>query len=101
MKRIFAFLTLISGAFALNYHGVALAPDNTHGWAVCIDTVLIFHTTDSGATWQTQSNMPVSAKRFFDVCCFDQMAAWTCGMLGEILHTDNGGLDWYAQAIGL
>ncbi|MGB3480023.1 MAG: YCF48-related protein, partial [bacterium] len=42
-----------------------------------------------------------SAKRFFDVCCFDQMAAWTCGMLGEILHTDNGGLDWYAQAIGL
>jgi len=101
MRQITVFLTLISGAFALNYHGVALAPDNTHGWAVCIDTVLILHTTDSGATWQTQSNMPDSAKRFFDVGCVDQMTAWTCGMLGEILHTDNGGLDWYAQTIGL
>lgn len=101
MKRIVVFLTLISGAFALNYHGVALAPDNIHGWAVCIDTVLIFNTTNGGATWQTQNNIPDSVKRFFDVSCIDQVSAWTCGMLGEILHTDNGGLDWYVQAIGL
>jgi len=100
MKRILIFLTLISGAFALNYHGVALAPDNTHGWAVCIDTALIFYTTDNGATWQGQ-DLPTGTKRFFDVCCVDQMTVWTCGLLGEILHTDNGGLDWYAQAIGL
>lgn len=101
MKHIVFFLIIISGAFGFNYHGVALAPDNTHGWAVCIDTVLILHTTNGGATWQTQSNMPDSAKRFFDVTCIDQLTAWTCGILGEILHTDNGGLDWYGQAIGL
>jgi photosystem II stability/assembly factor-like uncharacterized protein len=101
VKYTLLFLMLISGAFALNYHGVALAPDNTHGWAVCIDTVLILHTTNGGATWQSQSNMPDSAKRFFDVTCIDQLTAWTCGILGEILHTDNGGLDWYGQAIGL
>ncbi len=100
MKHIVFFLIIISGAFALNYHGVALAPDNTHGWTVCIDTALIFYTTDHGATWQEQ-NVPVGTKRFFDVGCVDQMTAWTCGILGEILHTDNGGLDWYAQAIGL
>ena len=100
MKHIVFFLIITSGAFALNYHGVALAPDNTHGWTVCIDTALIFYTTDHGATWQEQ-NVPVGTKRFFDVCCVDQMTAWTCGILGEILHTDNGGLDWYAQAIGL
>ena len=100
MKHIVFFLIIISGAFGLNYHGVALAPDNTHGWTVCIDTALIFYTTDHGATWQEQ-NVPVGTKRFFDVTCVDQMTAWTCGILGEILHTDNGGLDWYGQAIGL
>ncbi len=100
MKHIAFFLIIMSGAFALNYHGVALAPDNTYGWAVCIDTVLILHTIDGGATWQTQT-VPPGTKRFFDVGCVDQMAAWTVGLLGEILHTENSGLDWYNQAIGL
>ena len=74
MKHIVFFMIIISGAFALNYHGVALAPDNTHGWTVCIDTVLILHTTNGGATWQTQT-IPPGTKRFFDVTCVDQMTA--------------------------
>lgn len=83
-----------------SYHGVALAPDNQHGWVVCIDTALIFHTTDGGATW-TEQNPDSNARRFFDVTCIDQVTAWTCGVLGEIEHTDNGGLDWLRQTEGL
>ena len=101
MKCLIIILTIISSVFALNYHGVALAPNNTDGWTVCIDTALIFHTTDGGATWQSQSNTPDSIKRFFDVGCYDQLSVWTCGILGEILHTDNGGLDWFRPAAGL
>jgi len=100
MKYTLLFLIIISSAFAYNYHGCALAPDNLHGWVVCIDTILIIHTTDGGATWQPQQNLPDTVRRFFDVTCIDQYRAWTCGILGEILHTDNGGLDWYQQVIG-
>jgi len=95
------FLILISSVSAYNYHGCALAPDNLHGWVVCLDTVMILYTTDGGATWQPQDPPDSTTKRFFDVTCIDQLSAWTCGILGEILHTDNGGIDWYAQAIGL
>jgi len=101
MKYTLFFLILISSAFAYNYHGCALAPDNLHGWVVCIDTALIFHTTDGGATWQPQQNLPDTVHRFFDVTCIDQYRAWTCGILGQILHTENGGLDWYMQIIVL
>lgn len=100
MKYTLSILIIISSIFARNYHGCTLAPDNLHGWVVCLDTVLILHTTDGGPTWQPQ-NAPDSAERFFDVTCTDQFCAWTCGILGEIIHTDNGGLDWYGQAIGL
>ncbi|MBN2620545.1 hypothetical protein JXB22_05575 [candidate division WOR-3 bacterium] len=83
-----------------SYHGVALAPDNQHGWVACIDTALIFHTTDGGASWFEQAP-DSNARRFFDITCIDQFTAWTCGVLGEIEHTDNGGLDWIRQTEGL
>ncbi|MBA7474025.1 Ycf48-like protein [subsurface metagenome] len=101
MKYILLFLILISSVFAYNYHGCTLAPDNLHGWVVCIDTISIRHTTDGGATWQPQQNLPDTVHRFFGVTCIDQYSAWTCGILGQILHTANGGLDWYMQIIGL
>ncbi len=100
MKYIIMSLALISTLFAANYHGCALASDNLHGWVVRLDSAFILHTTDGGATWQTQ-NIPVGSKRFFDVTCIDQFSAWTCADEAEILHTDNGGLDWSAQIIGL
>ncbi len=106
MKYILIFLILISSAFALDYHGCALAPDNLHGWIVCIDTsATILHTTDGGTTWEQQS--PPSAdttRKLFDVTCVNQFLAWTTGFhsqwAAEILHTDNGGLDWYQQVRG-
>jgi photosystem II stability/assembly factor-like uncharacterized protein len=100
MKYFLLFLTIISGVFAYDYHGCTLATDNLHGWVVCLDTVLILHTTDGGSTWQPQ-NPPAGSRRFFDITCFDEFCAWTCGILGEILHTENGGLDWIMQVYGL
>lgn len=101
MKCLFMITFYFAISFAqYNYHGVALAPDHLHGWVVCIDTTLIFNTTDGGATW-TEQQPDTNARRFFDVCCIDQLTAWTCGILGEIEHTDNGGLDWYRQTEGL
>lgn len=98
MMIIIIFSTLLIAQY--NYHGVALAPDNQHGWVVCIDTALIFYTTDGGASWAEQQP-DSNARRFFDVTCIDQNTAWTCGILGEIEHTDNGGLDWFRQTEGL
>lgn len=101
MKYILICLILsTSSLFALNYHGCTLAPDNIHGWVVCLDTALIFHTTDGGVNWQQQT-APAGAERFFDITCTSQFDAWTCGILGEILHTNNGGADWFGQIIGL
>lgn len=100
MRYVIIGLAVFSSLFAHNYHGITLAPDNVHGWVVCLDTALIFYTDDGGLTWQEQT-IPASTKRFFDVTCLDQLNAWTCGILGEILHTDNGGMDWYVQTSGL
>jgi photosystem II stability/assembly factor-like uncharacterized protein len=100
MKYLSLFLAMLCIASAYNYHGCALAPDNLHGWVVTIDTALIFYTSNGGATWQQQI-IPEGSKKIFDVTCIDEFSAWTCGILGEILHTDNGGLDWTAQIVGL
>jgi len=100
MKFIVLFLITLSLAFAYNYHGCTLAPDNVHGWVITIDTALVFHTSDGGIHWHMQ-DVPANTKRFFDVTCTDEIRAWTCGMLGEILHTENGGIDWVLQATGL
>src|SRR4030042_762362 len=100
MKFIFSMALIVSTLFALNYHGCTLAPDNLHGWVACLDSVLILKTTDGGMTWQPQS-VPINTKRFFDVTCTDNQNAWTCGVLGEILHTTDGGANWFGQVIGL
>ncbi|MCK4673764.1 T9SS type A sorting domain-containing protein [candidate division WOR-3 bacterium] len=104
MKYTLFFLILISSAFALNYHGCTLAPDNVHGWIVVINPPLILHTTDGGATWESQSLPDTATRKLFDITCVDQFSAWITGWHGlhaaEILHTDNGGLDWYRQVAG-
>ena len=100
VKYLILFLTIMTTAFGFNYHGCALAPDNLNGWVVCLDTALIFHTSNGGVTWEHQ---PVSdsALVFFDVTCTDELLAWTCGNLGQIYHTSNGGLEWVQQCSGL
>jgi len=101
VRYFIACMCVITGLFAQNYHGCTLAPDNIHGWVVRLDTALIYHTTNGGTTWWYTQTIPTGSKRFFDVECIDEKRVWTVGILGEILHTENGGLDWYRQVTGL
>jgi photosystem II stability/assembly factor-like uncharacterized protein len=100
MKYLIALLAGAGCLFGFDYHGCALAPDNLHGWVVCIDTVLILNTSNGGQSWQVQS-APNGSEKFYDVTCVDELQAWTSGHLGQVLHTDNGGLDWIVLPINL
>jgi photosystem II stability/assembly factor-like uncharacterized protein len=101
MKYVMLIIVVWVGALsALSYHGCALASDNQHGWVVCIDTALIFHTTNGGSVWEQQT-VPPGSRRFFDITCSSEAKAWTIGILGEILYTTNGGTNWLWQIEGL
>jgi len=100
MKYLLIILCLAGSLAAYNYHGCALAPDNLNGWVVCIDTFLVFKTTNGGQTWQTQA-LPNGTNTFYDVNCVDALKAWTSGDLGQVLHTDDGGGSWVIQPIVL
>jgi len=105
MRGLIILLALASTAFAINYHGCTLAPDNQNGWVVCIDTVLILHTTNGGTSWMPQE-VPADTigRRLWDVTCYDALHAWTTGKhnlhAGEILGTSDGGNLWERQEAG-
>jgi photosystem II stability/assembly factor-like uncharacterized protein len=105
MKGLILLVALTSTAFAINYHGCTLAPDNVNGWIVCLDTTLIIHTSDGGTTWIPQEVPPDTiARRLWDVTCYDGSRAWTTGKhnlhAGEILGTTDGGNLWERQEAG-
>ncbi len=105
MRGLILLVALTSTAFAINYHGCTLAPDNVNGWIVCLDTTLIIHTSDGGSTWVPQEVPPDTiARRFWDVTCYDGSHAWTTGKhnlhAGEILGTSDGGNVWERQEAG-
>lgn len=83
-----------------NFHGCCLAPDNLTGWIVTLDSIIVLKTTDGGAHWFEQPNN-AAARRFFDVTCTNNNNVWTCGILGEITHSSNGGQTWVHQVQGL
>ncbi len=83
-----------------NFHGCCLAPDNLTGWVVTIDSMIVLKTTNGGINWFEQQN-PAAARKFFDITCRDNQKVWTCGILGEITHTSNGGQTWVHQIQGL
>ena len=94
-------LFIISRLYAYqNFHGCCLAPDNLTGWVVTIDSIIVLKTTDGGAHWFEQPNN-AAGRKFFDITCRDNLKVWTCGILGEITHTNNGGQTWIHQVQGL
>ncbi len=100
MRSAIIILCLAAGAgmASYNYHGVAVAPDGMNSWVVTIETTLVFHSSDFAATWEEQEVLTI--RDFFDVCFLDDMTGWTCGRLGDIWHTENGGDSWYRQNLG-
>jgi len=100
-KYLSFLLFIISGLYAYqNFHGCCLAPDDLTGWVVTLDSIIVLKTTDGGAHWFEQPNN-AAARKFFDITCRDNLNAWTCGILGEITHTSNGGQTWIHQVQGL
>jgi photosystem II stability/assembly factor-like uncharacterized protein len=104
MRNVKIFMGLLwclsmSGSFAYqSFHGCALASDNATGWVVTQDSMIILKTTDGGANWFEQANP--ADRRFFDVACFGNQKAWTCGILGQICYTSDGGQNWAIQLAG-
>jgi len=98
---LFPIVIINSGLFAYqNFHGCCLASDNLTGWAVTLDSIIVLKTADGGAYWQEQTNS-AATRKFFDITCRDNLKAWTCGILGEITYTNNGGQNWTHQVQGL
>lgn len=68
-----------------------------NGWAVG-DLGRIFHTTDGGKTWETQS---AGTKRpFVTSACTDANNVWIAGQAGQIAHSTDAGKTWTAQQSG-
>jgi photosystem II stability/assembly factor-like uncharacterized protein len=89
------------------FHGVDFV-DADHGWAVggfvggtFGDTYIrtIEHTADGGATWSGQLYQ-YNEKPLASVSFVDADNGWAVGDQGAILHTANGGADWYEQSSG-
>ncbi len=73
----------------------------TLGWAVgsYSDVGAILHTTDGGANWSLQYQMPgIGFLR--GVAFADAQNGWAVGGAGTILHTSDGGLTWSPQSSG-
>lgn len=101
MKYIIFIFTLAGSLAAYNFHGCALAPDNLNGWVVCIDTELVYITTNGGQSWTQPESLPTGTNRFYDITCASGLLAWTSGDLGQVLHTSDGGTVWNIQPIVL
>jgi photosystem II stability/assembly factor-like uncharacterized protein len=54
----------------------------------------ILATTDGGATWSAQLNIPVSV---YDMAFLDKLTGWASGSNGIIYHTADGGRSWNKQ----
>jgi photosystem II stability/assembly factor-like uncharacterized protein len=54
----------------------------------------ILATTDGGATWSPQLNIPVS---IYDIFFLDKSKGWASGSNGIIYHTADGGRTWNRQ----
>lgn len=54
----------------------------------------ILGTTDGGATWSSQYNVPIS---IYDIFFIDKSFGWASGSRGVIYATTDGGLSWNTQ----
>ncbi|UCG43090.1 MAG: hypothetical protein JSU73_00290 [candidate division WOR-3 bacterium] len=82
----------------LIYHGVAVEPGGMNAWVATIETVAVYHTPDFARTWECQEVLTV--RDFFDIHFIDSLRGWTCGRLGTIFGTSDGGASWAQQNLG-
>jgi len=79
-----------------NVHAVRAVDDNNI-W-ITTNTGGIFHSGDSGETWQPQSNPAEKGKILLGDCEFiDTRTGWIPGLYGTMIHTTDGGATWQLQ----
>ena len=88
----------LSEAAADHFDFRAVAVEGSHVWIAGAPGTRIFHSADSGQTWQsaaTNQTAPLSAIHFVDA-----QNGWAAGALGSILATHDGGQTWQSQRAG-
>lgn len=88
------------------FHGVYYNPNGldawacTNGWVTDGDTVAcVFRSYDGGETWNL-SDRPTRSD-LFDIYMVSLKKGWVVGLNGDILHTTDGGNNWYRVQYGL
>jgi photosystem II stability/assembly factor-like uncharacterized protein len=95
---------------AYEWHGYQLyLPLAMKGWRPCVgwvvgiesgtDQGLLFHTSNSGATWTIQGTDADRQYALNGVSAVDTNNAWVTGNHGTILRTRDGGLTWQHQTM--
>ncbi|MGA2622708.1 MAG: YCF48-related protein [Bacteroidota bacterium] len=69
----------------------SISLQNTEAWA-CGTGGVIFHTTNSGDTWEAQASGLAASLESIQMV--NQNDGWCVGDSGRILETDNGGTTW-------
>ena len=99
-KMLFTLLLMIvSVGLAINWHGVAIAPDGQNCWAVAIDTNLVKHSPDFCQTWYPQ--VVPDIRVHFDVFFINAQKGWIGSDQGFIFCTTDVGDTWTRQIAGL
>ena len=71
--------------------------NQTHGWTVGDDGVVLF-TTDGGTSWNSQTSNTI--EDLFGLYFLNQNHGWAVGNDGVILSTTDGGTSWNSQTSG-
>jgi photosystem II stability/assembly factor-like uncharacterized protein len=73
----------------------AVSVVGNHAWAVGRPGTVIFHSSDSGATWEMQKTGQILS--LHGVQFIDENQGWAVGEMGTILTTSDGGKTWKVQ----
>jgi photosystem II stability/assembly factor-like uncharacterized protein len=78
------FVAQAEGLFALDMHNI---------WAVA-GAGYIYHSTDGGATWETQEAGVVTASALSQIKFIDALHGYASGAANTVLYTADGGVTW-------
>lgn len=57
----------------------------------------VYFTTNGGGTW---INVTSSIEYLYGIEVLDPMNIWACGLVGTMIHTADGGINWTVQTTG-
>lgn len=78
-----------------NVHG-CMTPDDKNVW-ICGNYGMIYHGTDNGTAWKWEAQESGVKNLLFDGTFINTQKGWIAGLLGTILHTEDGGKTWVKQ----